>query len=104
MTIRIEGRDYTLSQRRAVDVLDLSAVVQKEGEPDAMMNLLRMAQVVCDSLKATALQLGRIRGYRYRRFVGKGGVQALIESLSLQEISDACERVAEAEGLKKKAT
>jgi len=104
MTVLIDGREYVLSPRRAVDVLDLTYIAQKEGEPDTTMNLLRMVQVVSDSLKSTYLSLGRVRGFRYARFVGKGGVSALIEAMSLQDISDAVEKVGEVEGLKKKAT
>jgi hypothetical protein len=101
MNLKIKGREFILSQRRAVDVLDLFAAAKTE-DADGTMQILRMGQVVSDSLRATHLSLGRIRGYHYGKYIGKHGVQSLLDDLSLPEISSACEMVAELEGVKKK--
>jgi len=84
--MNINGREYELSPRRAVDVLELAAAVEKHGEVTNVTNTLAMAQVVSDSLKATGLSLGPVRGWRYRVFVKGRGSSLLINSLSTAEI------------------
>lgn len=102
MTVRIKNRDFVLSQRRAADVLNLAAAIQKQGEPDTIMNLLSMARVVCDSLKSTYLKLGRIRGWRYHQFIVPGGTAVLLDQLSTEDIMMAYAAVFNIEGSKKK--
>ena len=104
MTIQIRGREYILSERRAYDVLELTAVAQKKTDPDTTTNVVMMAQVLSDSLKATYQRLGRVRGFPYRQYTGKAGIRLLLESLSMSQLQAAVEMIAEVEGLKKKAT
>lgn len=103
MTVTIDKREYVLSQRRAADVLELAVAVEKGGHTDSMGNVLTMARIIRDSLKASYLDIGRVRGWRYRQFLDSGGVMLLLESLSLEELATACRYVVEElEGSKKK--
>jgi hypothetical protein len=99
--MKIGKREYVLSPRRAVEVLDLAAAVGGIKEEDSNP-LLIAAQVVADSLKATGLNLGRVRGFRYRRFTGKGGVRFLTHELSQPAIWKAYLEVLEIEEAEKK--
>ena len=103
MTVTIDKREYILSPRRASDVLDMAMVAENIKETDSAKQVLSMAKIVCDSLKATYLLLGRIRGWRYRKFTEKRGVRLLLVSLSMKEVGEACNAVLEdVEGSKKK--
>ena len=105
MTIVIRGRTYVLSERRTRDVLNLNAIVERDtGEVDTTTRILRMAQVVVDSLLATAFLKGAVLGWPYRRFRGKKGLDLIMGSLSLQDLNRAMECIGELEGLKKKVT
>lgn len=101
--MRINGEEYVLSQRRAVDYIELGLATSKHEEPDQLSNTITMAKVVCDSLKATYFRLGMLRGFRYRRFLKPECVTWLLESISTSDLYDACGDVSDLEGLKKKA-
>ncbi len=100
--IKIDGREYILSPRRASDVLNLIAAAEKNTSPDGISSMLTIAKVVCDSLKATYLSLGKIRGWRYYHFTRSSGVTSILEGLSTAEIGLAYESVMALEGAKKK--
>ena len=106
MKLRIDGHEYVLSQRRAADVLELAVAVGKQDAArDGIDHVLSMSQIIRDSLKATYRTLGRIRGFRYRKFTQAGGVVHLLDSLSIDEIGEACRYIIEdLEGSKKKVT
>lgn len=98
----IDGRQYILTPRRASDVLNLVVAVEKNEKPDNVSNLLTIAQIVRDSLKATYLSFGKIRGWRYRQFLGSAGIILILDSLSTEELMNAYQSVMELEGSKKK--
>jgi hypothetical protein len=83
VTVTISGREYTLSERRAYDVMELVVALEKaQATSDGgLNNVLSMAQIVRDSLKATYLKLGKIRGFRYRKLTEPEGITTLLESL-----------------------
>jgi hypothetical protein len=100
--VKINGRLFTLSQRRASDVLELAAAVEKRGESDSLMNYLSLAQIISDSLKATYKSLGPLKGWRYRTFASSRGVRCLLDALSPSELGEAYGKLSEIEGTKKK--
>jgi hypothetical protein len=104
VTLTIDKRQFILSERRASDALDMAYAAGKKTEPDAIDNVLMLAQVVKDSLKATYLALGFLRGYYYRRFVGDDGVSNLLDACTTRQLADAFIYITEElEGSKKKA-
>jgi hypothetical protein len=104
--MKIKGRDFILTPRRADRVLDLAAAVDIYKEADNNTNdTLFAAQVVADSLRATQQKLGRIRGLRYWLFLTRRDnmVGFLIRELSLAELMSAYITVLELEGAEKKS-
>jgi hypothetical protein len=106
VTITLKGRSYTLSERRAAEVLGLTEAARRkpEGERDGMDNVLTMAQIVRDALKATHRLLGPWRGWRYGKFRKTAGLRLLLAELSIDQLAEACRFIVEdLEGYKKKA-
>jgi hypothetical protein len=101
----IDNREYILSPRLAVDVLTLAEFAKRKDKSLTVLEEAQiLAQVVSDSLRATYVKLGRIRGWRYRKFASTSGRSFLINRLSMQEIGEAFIYVKEElEGDKKKA-
>jgi hypothetical protein len=101
--MKIRKTEYVLSPRRAADMLDLAAAVEGyDDEKSGGQQMLIAAQMVSDSLRATGLNLGALRGWRYRRFVKRTGVTFLMAELSEAELWRAYNDVMDAEGAEKK--
>lgn len=104
--MKIKGRDFILSPRRADKVLDLAAAVDIYKEANDNTNdMLFAAQVVADSLRATQARLGRIRGLRYWLHLTRRDnmVGFLLRELSIAELMSAYIKVLELEGAEKKS-
>ena len=97
----INGREYSLSPRRAGDVIALAGSIAGK-EIDNTINVLIVAQGLCDALKATGKRLGFIRSFMYRRFARAGAGVWLTDQLSVAEIFTAWEELNEIEGGSKK--
>ena len=102
MKPRIRGKELELSPRRAIDVLELASAAEKSESTDNLTRSLQMVQVVSDSLKATGLRLGRVRGWRYRPFFSTRGLSLILHDLTSAEILEAYLEIMALEGLKKK--
>ncbi len=113
-TIKINGRELILSPRKSGDVLQLVEATQ-DLEQTNTLGMITAAQVVNDSLKATYMnimagfdQLGWIKKFKkiketkdYVKYK-LGATTYLINELTQQELSDACQNVFDLEGIKKK--
>jgi hypothetical protein len=99
--MKIDGKEYILSPRRAGDVLALSAGMAKR-ERDGATDVIGISQGLCDSLVSTRRRLGLIRGFHYRRFGRKGAASWILDKLSMAEIFDAWSELQQIEGGSKK--
>jgi hypothetical protein len=95
--MKINGKDYELSPRKAKDVLDLTEAC-KDQEESNLSGFVVMTQVICDSLKATRQGLPFLK----RLFTKKITVKHLLAQLSTLDISNAFNEIVELEGGKKK--
>lgn len=102
MGLMIKGREYKLSPRYAIDVLELAAVTKAIDSSDWSSGFAIAAKIVVDSLRATYRELPWYRRFRYLRFSRGGGLQFILRSLSERGLGEAVSSVLELEGVKKK--
>lgn len=95
----IKGKKYILSPRKTKDVLDL-VEASKNQEENNLSSFIIMAQVICDSSKATYKNLSFLK----KIFTKRISLKYLLVNLSAQEIQDYFNEVIELEGGKKKMT
>lgn len=113
-TVAILGRDLVLSPRKAKDVMALAEAASTTTQ-DGISGMLFAAQVVNDSLKATYqnMMVGfeslsllkkwkKVKETKNYAVFYKNGIPLLLDNLSGEELTEACNAVIELEGGKKK--
>lgn len=103
--MKIKNKEYKLSPRRTQDYLNLlesSRSLFGDQQNSDISNLLLIATALADSLKSTAMELSFFARLRYRKFYQKRGVHYLLNNMSVLELVEAHDELAQIESVKKK--
>ena len=102
-TVKINGRRFVITERRAGQVLDLIDFVKANEENDsARLKYFHVCKSICDAIQSTAMSFGWwqfIKRWLYNKITPA----YLLATLSETELLSLYTSIAEMEGEKKKA-